>query len=298
MLNPGCCFCFLKQAHTPLLLKELRATICLGWELFSGKFGDYLWTQIIYKFVGNRPSSWDKLSSSSTIKDLPASVWKQIRPTEQQVPTCTPCQLAVHLLKHIASNSLHVRSLWALSPSLYPFLFSISTSLPFHPLIGVPEPQRGGERGHGVKVFSSLDLGACWERLGERMAALELGLGGQDFNSVKEQLVWVFLHVALPSLSPQIQGDEKFVQMGTSKIKKVYGPKPLSLPCSSIREECNNVSIWPQLDWLKTRKSFLCFGVLTAGWNLIKKLKNFWGIFHIWDQRNSPPRVSVFLRNY
>lgn len=177
VLNPGCCFCFLKQAHTPLLLKELRATICLGWELFSGKFGDYLWTQIICKFVGNRPSSWDKLSSSSTIKDLPASVWKQIRPTEQQVPTCTPCQLAVHLLKHIASNSLHVRSLWALSPSLYPFLFSISTSLPFHPLIGVPEPQRGGERGHGVKVFSSLDLGACWERLGERMAALELGLG-------------------------------------------------------------------------------------------------------------------------
>ena len=57
------------------------------------------------------------------------------------------------------------------------FSLYISTSLPFHPLIGVPEPRRGGERGHRVKVFSSLDLGACWERLGERMAALELGLG-------------------------------------------------------------------------------------------------------------------------
>ena len=77
----------------------------------------------------------------------------------------------------------------SLSPSFYPLLSSISTSLPFHPLIGVPEPRRAGERGHGVKVFSSLDLWACWERFGERMAALEQGLGGQDFNSVKEQLV-------------------------------------------------------------------------------------------------------------
>lgn len=148
------------------------------------------------------------------------------------------------------------------SPSIYPLLSSTSTSPP--PYRGAGAPERRGERGRGVKVFSSLDLGACWERLGERMAALELGLGGQDFNSVKEQLVWVSPHVALPSLSPQIQGDEKFVQRGTSKIKKVYGPKPLPLPCSSIREECNNVSIWPQLDWLKTRKSFSVFGCLNS----------------------------------
>lgn len=225
------------------------------------------------------------------------SVWKQIRPTELRAPHL---QLAVHLLERGAQSSLHVRSLWTLFP---PSAFTRRSPpspplLPFHPLIGVPEPRRGGERGHGVKVFSSLDLGACWERLGERMAALEQGLGGQDFNSVKEQLVWVSPHVALPSLSPQIQADEKFVQRGTSKIKKVYSPKPLPLPCSSIREECNNVSIWPQLDWLKTRKSFLCFGVLTAGWNLIKKLKKSGGIFHAWDQRNSLPRVSISMRNY
>lgn len=165
------------------------------------------------------------------------------------------------------------------------------------PYRGARAPERRGEgsRGQSLFLFGSRGLlGEAWRENG----CIRAGVGGQDFNSVKEQLVWVFLHVVLPSLSPQIQGDEKFVQMGTSKIKKVYGPKPLSLPCSSIREECNNVSIWPQLDWLKTRKSFLCFGVLTAGWNLIKKLKNFWGIFHIWDQRNSPPRVSVFLRNY
>lgn len=76
-----------------------------------------------------------------------------------------------------------------LSPSHHPLLFTVSASLPVDPLNGVPEPRSAGERGHGVKVFSSLDLGACWERLGERMVALEPGLGGQDFNSVKEQLV-------------------------------------------------------------------------------------------------------------
>lgn len=92
----------------------------------------------------------------------------------QKLPPAPYLQLAVHLLERGAQSLLHVRSLWTLSPSLYPL---ISTSLPFHPLIGVPEPRRGGGRGHWVKVFSSLDLGACWERLGERTAALELGLG-------------------------------------------------------------------------------------------------------------------------
>ena len=55
----------------------------------------------------------------------------------------------------------------------------ISSSLPFQPPFfrGATVPERRGETGHRVKVFSSLDLGACWERLGERMAALELGLG-------------------------------------------------------------------------------------------------------------------------
>lgn len=139
---------------------------------------------------------------------------------------------------------------------------------PSTPLTGCRSPGVQGRGGHGVKVFSSLDLRACWERLGERMVALEPGLAGQDFNSVKEQLVWVSPHFTLPSLSPQIQGDEKFVQRGTSKIKKVYSPKSLPLPCSSIREECNNVSIWPWSDWLKTRKCFLCFGVPAVGRNL------------------------------
>ena len=172
---------------------------------------------------------------------------------------------------------LSARSMWGhigLSPQAFTRRTPPSPPLyPFHPLIGVPEPWRGGEKGHGVKVFSSLDLGACWERLGERMAALEKGLGVKILILLKNSWFEFLLTVLFPSLFPQIQGDEKFVQRGTSKIKKVYSPKPLPLPCSSIREECNNVSIWPQLDWLKTRKSFLCFGVLTAGWNLIKKLK-------------------------
>lgn len=162
-----------------------------------------------------------------------------------------------------------------LSPSHHPLLFTVSPSLPIHPLNGVPEPRSARERGHGAKVFSSLDLRVCWEKLGERMVALEPGLGGQDFNSVKEQLVWVSPHFTLPSLSPQIQGDEKFVQRGTSKIKKVYSPKSLPLPCCSISEECNNVSIWPWSDWLKARKCFLCFGVLAVGRNLKSSKKLF-----------------------
>ena len=153
----------------------------------------------------------------------------------------------------------------------------------------LPPPYRGGERGQGVKVFSSLDLEAFLGEAWRENGCIRAGVRGQDFNSVKEQLVWVSPHVALPSLSPlslspplyppQIQGDEKFVQRGTSKIKKVYSPKPLPLPCSGITEECNNVSIWPRSHRLKTRKSFLGFPVLTAGWNLIKSLKNREGFF-------------------
>lgn len=80
------------------------------------------------------------------------------------------------------------------------------------------------------------------------MAALEQGLRVKILILLKNSWFEFLLTSLFPSLSPQIQGDEKFVQRGTSKIKKVYSPKPLPLPCSSIREECNNVSIWPQLD--------------------------------------------------
>lgn len=220
------------------------------------------------------------------------------RLSQQSSPPAPHLQLAVHLLERGSQSSLHVRSLWTLSPSLYPLLSSISTSptLP-PPYRGAGAPERRGEGSWGQSLFlfgSRGLLGEAWRENG----CIRAGVGGQDFNSVKEQLVWVSPHVALPSLSPQIQGDEKFVQRGTSKIKKVYSPKPLPLPCSSIREECNNVSIWPQLDWLKTRKSFLCFGVLTAGWNLIKKLKKSWGIFRAWDRRNFLAPVSISMQNY
>lgn len=204
------------------------------------------------------------------------SVWKQIKPTEPKAAACTlspigspssgtrgselaPCEVTLDSLPQPLPADLH-----------------LSTLPP--PYRGARAPERRGEGSLGQSLFlfgSRGLLGEAWRENG----CIRAGVGGQDFNSVKEQLVWVSPQVALPSLSPQIQGDEKFVQRGTSKIKKVYSPKPLPLPCSSIREECNNVSIWPQLDWLKTRKSFLCFGVLTAGWNLIKKLKNWEGFF-------------------
>ncbi len=130
--------------------------------------------------------------------------------------------------------------------------------------------RRSRAPGQSLFLFGSRGLlGEAWRENG----CIRAGVGGQDFNSVKEQLVWVSLHVALPSLSPQIQRDEKFVQRGTSKIKKVYGLKRLPLPCCSIRQECNNVSIWPGSDWVKTRKSFLYLCVLAACWSLIRRLK-------------------------
>lgn len=243
-------------------------------------------------------SSWDKLLLSSTLKDLLVSVWKQIRLTEQRAPVCTPLQWVVYLLEGGAQSWLNVRSLWTLFPLPLPrtlLHLHLSTLPPPYRGAGAPERRGEGSRGQSLFLFGSRGLlGEAWRENG----CIRARVGGQDFNSVKEQLVWVSLHVALPSLSPQIQGDEKFVQRGTSKIKKVYGPKPLPLPCSSIREECNNVSIWPQLDWLKTRKFFLCFGVLTTGWNLIKKLKKLDGTFHTWDERNSLPQVSISMRNY
>lgn len=217
-------------------------------------------------FVGRRPLSWDKLLLSSTIKEI---LTRNRLGRAKSPPPAPQLKLAAQL---------HVRSLWTLPQPLPAALSSISTTQPFHPLIRVPEPWREGEGGHRVKVFSSLDLGACWEKLGKRMAALEQRLGGQDFNFVKEQLVWVSPHISFPSLSPHIQGDEKFVQRGTSKIKKVYSPKPLPSPCSSIREECNNISIWPQLDWLKTRKCFLYFSDLTDWRNIIKKFRMYFFI--------------------
>lgn len=132
--------------------------------------------------------------------------------------------------------------------------------------------RRSRAQGQSLFLFGSRGLlGEAWRENG----CIRARVGGQDFNSVKEQLVWVSLHVALPSLSPQIQRDEKFVQRGTSKIKKVYGLKRLPLPCCSIRQECNNVSIWPGSDRVKTRKSFFWwyFCVLAACWNLIKRIK-------------------------
>lgn len=191
---------------------------------------------------------------SSAIKDQLVSVWEQIRPTEQQAPACTPRQLVVHLLKCSELAPCEV----TLDSQLFPIAFPpphLHTLPPPYRGAGAPERRGPGSQGQSLFLFGSWGLlGEAWQENG----CIRAGVGGQDFNSVKEQLVWVSPRVFLPSLAPQIQGDEKFVQRGTSKIKEVYGPKPLPLPCSSIRQECNNVSIWPQLDWLTSRKLSLC----------------------------------------
>lgn len=135
----------------------------------------------------------------STSKDLLVSVWKQIMPAELRVPACIPSPFGSPTSGTWCS--LHVRSLWTPSANLYPLLSSTSTSPPFHPFIGVPGPRREEERGHGVKVFSFLDLGACWERLGERMAALEQGLGVKILILLKNS--WFeFLFTSLSPPSP------------------------------------------------------------------------------------------------
>lgn len=204
-------------------------------------------------------------------------IQQQIMPAERRAPArilslagtlssaawgFSPCEVTLDSLPQPLHTTLLRLHLFALPP----------------PYRGAGAPERRGEgsRGQSLFLFGSRGLlGETWRENG----CIRAGVGGQDFNSVKEQLVWVSPHFTFPSLSPQIQGDEKFVQRGTSKIKKVYSPKSLPLPCSSIREECNNVSIWPWSDWLKTRKCCLCFGVLTAGRNLIKKLEKFGGNF-------------------
>lgn len=48
---------------------------------------------------------------------------------------------------------------------------------------------RRAGKGYKVKAFSSLELVACWERVAWKIDALEGRGWGQDFNSVKQQLV-------------------------------------------------------------------------------------------------------------
>lgn len=133
---------------------------------------------MIKNLTGSQYSSLRQIAA----KDLLVRVWNQIMST-------------VHLLERRAF------SMWGqtgLSPSHHPLRFTVSTPLPVHPLNGVPVPQSAGERGHRVKVFSSLDLGACWERLGERMVALELGLGVRILILLKNS----WFEFLLTSLSP------------------------------------------------------------------------------------------------
>lgn len=135
---------------------------------------------------------------------------------------------------------LHVKSHWTLSPSPLTYYSPPSPPLqPHTPLSGCRSP---GEEGGGVTGSKSFPLwisGLAGRGLPEN-GCIRAGVGGQDFNSVKEQLVWVSPHFSLPSLSPQIQGDEKFVQRGTSKIKKVYSPK--SYPCPALALERNAIT--------------------------------------------------------
>lgn len=70
------------------------------------------------------------------------------------------------------------------------------TSLPFQ-LSGVMDLRRAG-KGYKVKVFSSLELAACWERVAWKIDALEKRLGGHNFNSVKATAGLSFF----PLLSP------------------------------------------------------------------------------------------------
>lgn len=126
-------------------------------------------------------------------------------------------QLAAHLCN---MGLLHVKSHWTLSPSLLTYYSPPSPPLqPCTPLSGCWSPGEEEGRVKGSKSFPLWISGLAGRGLPEN-GCIRAGVGGQDFNSVKEQLVWVSPHFSLPSLSPQIQGDEKFVQRGTSKIKR------------------------------------------------------------------------------
>lgn len=255
--------------------------------------GEHLWIIINEPQVcWHRIFRWDKLQLSSAIKDLPSECGNVLGRQRNEPPPAP----------HVSWQSIFCSELAPCAVTLglpAVALLCFHLSLPFHPLIWVPALWE--ERGEGSEG-QSLFLFGSWGLLGEAWLendCIRAGVGGVKILILLKNSWFEFLRTSLfPPLSPQIQGDEKFVQRGTSKIKKVYGPKPLPLLCSSIREECNNVSIWPQLDGLITRKSFLCLGVLTTGWNLIKKLKNWEWIFHTWNQRNSLPRASITTRSY
>ena len=78
---------------------------------------------------------------------------------------------------------LHVRLLSR--SSILPL--SLLPPQPLHPFIGALEPRKGrGSRGQSLFLFGSQGLlGETWRENG----CIRAGVGGQDFNSVKEQLV-------------------------------------------------------------------------------------------------------------
>lgn len=81
-----------------------------------------------------------------------------------------------------------MRSLWTLPQPLPAALFRIHLSTLPPPYRGAGAPERRGEgsQGQSLFLFGSLGLlGEAWRENG----CIRAGVGGQDFNFVKEQLV-------------------------------------------------------------------------------------------------------------
>jgi len=227
-LNPGCSSCFPKQTDMPKQLKKLSTPILLAWvSLWEKIWGiicehklstsllaadlqagtNYCFLQLlkICRWLSrNRlgKQSWEPPPAPRLQLASPGTWGSELAPCEVTLDSIPQPLPAAHHHPHLSSPPPPYRG------------------------AGAPERRGEGSRGQSLFLFGSQGLlGEAWRENG----CIRAEVGGQDFNSVKEQLVWVSPHVALPSLSPQIQGDEKFVQRGTSKIKKGLQSKALTL---------------------------------------------------------------------
>lgn len=151
VLNPVCCFCFPKQTDMPSLQKELSTLICLAWDLRNlWIFHDH---KLSTSFLASDPHA---ATNCCFLWLLKVYLWVSGNRLGQQSTELPPAD-HVSWQSIFWSVALRACSMWGhfgiYPPAFTPFSPPSAPLLPFHPLIGVMEPQRGGEGVTGSKSF-------------------------------------------------------------------------------------------------------------------------------------------------